>query len=107
MSKTARAISLVILSALTALIFMPLGRADVRAEALVTVSVSPQKQTIGQGDIIKIKVGKKTYTKKVGSKPKYKYTQKIKKQKKGTRIKVTVYNKFKQIRCTKTIKVKK
>ncbi|MBQ5422760.1 MAG: hypothetical protein IIU27_02655, partial [Clostridiales bacterium] len=56
MSKTARAISLVILSALTALIFMPLGMADVRAEALVTVSVSPQKQTIGQGDIIKIDI---------------------------------------------------
>ena len=56
MSKTARAISLIILSALTALIFLPLGRADVRAEALVTVSVSPQKQTIGQGDIIKIDI---------------------------------------------------
>ena len=60
-----------------------------------------------KGSVLKVKVGKKTYTKKVGSKPKYKYTQKIKKQKKGTRIKVTVYNKFKQIRCTKTIKVKK
>ena len=56
MRKTARAISLMILSALTALVLLPLCRADVRAEALVTVSVSPQKQTIGQGDIIKIDI---------------------------------------------------
>ena len=82
-----------------------------RSSKKVTVTVTDDDYdgaiSAVQGDIIKIKVGKKTYTKKVGSKPKYKYTQKIKKQKKGTRIKVTVYNKFKQIRCTKTIKVKK
>ena len=82
-----------------------------RSSKKVTVTVTDDDYdgaiSAVQGDIIKIKVGKKTYTKKVGSKPKYKYTQKIKKQKKGTKIKVTVYNKFKQIRCTKTIKVKK
>jgi DNA repair exonuclease SbcCD ATPase subunit len=52
-------------------------------------------------------VGGKTYTKKVKkTASSLKVSQKIAKQKKGTKIKVTVYNKFNQKRCAKTIEVK-
>ncbi len=60
-----------------------------------------------KGDVIKVKVGKKTYTKKVKKNAKtFKFTQKISKQKKGTKIKATVLNKFKQVRDTVSIRVK-
>ena len=60
-----------------------------------------------EGDVIKVKAGKKKYTKKVTSDADtFTYKQKIKKQKKKAKIKVTVYNQFNQVRCKKTVKVK-
>ena len=60
-----------------------------------------------KGDIIKIKAGSKTYRKKVSADTaSFRFVQKIRKQKAGTTIKVTAYNRFKQVRCTKSVKVK-
>lgn len=79
--------------------------------AVSKVKTSSSKVTVKAGyakagDVIKIKASGKTYTKNVKANAScFKYTQKIKKQKKGAKIKVTVYNKFKQVRRTKTIKV--
>ena len=58
------------------------------------------------GDVIKVKVGSKTFTRKVIDTSKYRYNLKISRQKKGTKIKITVYNKFDQVRFTKTVKVR-
>ena len=72
------------------------------SQAKVTVKAGYAKA----GDVIKIKAGGKTYTKKVKANTScFKFTQKIKKQKKGAKIKVTVYNKFKQVRIKRTVKV--
>lgn len=60
-----------------------------------------------KGDIIKIKAGKKTYTKKVKKTAKVlKFKKKVKKLKKGTKVKVTLYSKFKDIRAGDSVKVK-
>ena len=64
-------------------------------------------KNIHKGDYIKLKVGKKTYTKKIHKdKKKLKYTVKTKKLKKGTKVKITVYNKFKQKLKSKTFKIR-
>ena len=81
--------------------------------AVSKVKTSQDKVTVKAGyakagDVIKIKAGGKTYTKKVKANTScFKFTQKIKKQKKGAKIKVTVYNKFKQVRIKRTVKVSK
>ena len=54
--KAARVISAIMMSALLMLMLLPLGPSVVRAESVVTVSVSPQKMTIGRGDILKIDI---------------------------------------------------
>ena len=60
-----------------------------------------------KGDVIKIKAGNNKYSKKVSkNKATFKYTQKIKKLKKGTKINISVYNKFGQLRLKETVKVK-
>jgi hypothetical protein len=59
------------------------------------------------GNYLKIKVGKKTYTKKFKKNSRYiKVTQKIKKQKKGAKICVTFYNKYNQVLDRANLKVK-
>ena len=52
---------------------------------------------IHKGDVVKLKIGKKTYRKKVTkNKSKLSWTTRIKMAKPGTKIKVTVLNRFKQ-----------
>ena len=86
---------------------------DTKASLKISkVTKKTKKMTIAlnnakAGDVIKVKAGKKKYTKKVTSDADtFKYKQKIKKQKKKAKIKVTVYNQFNQVRCKKTVKVK-
>ncbi len=60
-----------------------------------------------KGDKIKIKVGGKTYTKKVKKTAAVlKFSQKVGKLKKGSRVQISVYSKFNKIRFGDTIKVK-
>ena len=60
-----------------------------------------------KGDKIKIKVGKKTYTKKVSKTAKVlKFKKKVKKLKKGTKVRVLLYSKFKTLRAGDSTKVK-
>lgn len=68
-----------------------------------------------KGDVIKITAGKKKYIKKIKKTHYseeeegnygYRYKQKIGRLEPGTKIKIVVYNKFKQVRCKKTVKVK-
>lgn len=62
---------------------------------------------IHKGDYIKLKVGKKTYTKRIKKdQKKLKYSVKTKKLKKGTKVKITVYNKFKQTLKVKAFKIR-
>lgn len=69
------------------------------------VSVTVKK--VHKGDYIKVKVGKKTYTKKVTKDYKEKtYQIKTKVQKKGQKVTVKVYNKYKQKLTSKSRKVK-
>lgn len=64
-------------------------------------------KNVHKGDYVKLKVGKKTYTKKI-KKDSKKITYKIKtmKQKKGQKVTATVYNKYKQKLSTKSKKIK-
>ena len=63
-------------------------------------------KNVHKGDYIKLKVGKKTYKKKFKKDyKKTKYTVKTQKLKKGTKVKIIVYNKFKQILKSKTITI--
>ena len=64
-------------------------------------------KNVHKGDYIKIKVGKKTYTKKIKKdQKKIKYTVKTKKLKRGTKVKITIFNKFKQELISKSFKIK-
>ena len=62
---------------------------------------------VHKGDTVQLKVGKKKYNKTIKKDAKtYKYTVKVKKKKKeGTKITVTIKNKFKQTMTTKKAKV--
>lgn len=63
-------------------------------------------KNVHKGDKIVVKVGKKSYTKKIKKNAKkITYTQKIKKTKEGTTIKITAQNKFKQNVASKSVKV--
>ena len=69
-----------------------------------TIKVTAKK--VHKGDTITIKVGKKSYTKKIKKDAsKITYKQKIKRTKEGSKIKITVKNKFKQNVYTKSKKV--
>ena len=64
------------------------------------------KAYAGEGDKITLNFAGKTYQKKIKKNAStLTFTQKIKKQKKGTKIKVTLFNKYKQVRAKKTVKV--
>ena len=70
--------------------------------------VSGYVKHLHKGDYLKIKAGKKTYQLKKRQKntSKYKFSRKIRKQKKGAKVTIFVYNKYKQKLSSKTIKVK-
>lgn len=62
-----------------------------------TKTIKVTAKNVHKGDKISIKVGKKTYTKKIKKDAtKVTYKQKIKKTKEGSKITITVKNKFKQ-----------
>jgi len=64
-------------------------------------------KNVHKGDYIKIKVGKKTYTKKIKKdQKKIKYTVKTKKLKRGTKVKITIFNIFKQELISKSFKIR-
>lgn len=54
--KAAKILSAVMASVLLMLMLLPLGSSVVRADSVITVSVSPQKTSIGRGDILKIDI---------------------------------------------------
>ena len=69
-------------------------------------SLKVTAKNVHKGDKITVKVGKKTYTKKIKKDAsKISYKQKIKKSKAGSKITVTVKNKFKQTVYSKSKKV--
>ena len=71
-----------------------------------TKKIKVTGKKLHKGDTITIKVGKKTYKKKIKSdKSKYVYNQKITKAKAGTKITITVTNKYKQKLYSKKAKV--
>ena len=62
---------------------------------------------VHKGDYVKIKAGKKTYTRKINKKSaKIKFKIKTKKLKKKQKVTVTVYNQYKQVLAVKQVKVK-
>ena len=72
-----------------------------------TKKVTITCRNVKAGDYIRVRAGKKTYTKKI-KKDLYSFRYRIKglKLKKGAKVKVTLYNRFKQVRRSKTAKVK-
>ncbi len=54
--KAAKILSSILVTVMLSLLVLPLGRSYARAESAINVSVSPQKLSIGQGDILKIDI---------------------------------------------------